>query len=90
MFNLDPSNICRLIKKLTHLVEKAADPSLRLAFKIIRHKRKKLGFEEFIRTYPDIVELVIDSTEQKRRRPKNKRKQKNFYSGKKHQHGLKT
>lgn len=36
------------------------------------------------------MELVIDSTEQKRRRPKNKRKQKNFYSGKKHQHGLKT
>jgi len=90
MFNLDPSNICRLIKKLTPLVEKAADPSLRLAFKIIRHKRKRLGFEEFIRTYPDIVELVIDSTEQKRRRPKNKKKQKNFYSGKKHQHGLKT
>jgi hypothetical protein len=49
-----------------------------------------MGFEEFIKMYPDIVELVIDTTEQRRRRPGNKKKQKNFYSGKKHQHGFKT
>ena len=34
--------------------------------------------------------MVINSTEQKRRQTKNKRKQKNFYLCKKHQHGLKT
>lgn len=90
IFNLDSSNICRLIKKLIPLLEAAADPTLRFALKTIKRKRKKMGFEEFIKTYPDLVELVIDSTEQKRKRPGNKKKQKNFYSGKKHQHGFKT
>lgn len=90
IFNLDSSNICRMIKKLIPLLEEAADPTLRFALKIIKKKRKRMGFEEFIKTYPDIVELIIDSTEQKRRRPGNKKKQKNFYSGKKHHHGFKT
>lgn len=90
VFNLDASNICRMIGKMKPLVEEAADPNLRFALRSIRNRRKKMGFEEFVRMYPDIVELVIDSTEQKRRRPTNKKKQKNFYSGKKHQHGLKT
>lgn len=91
VFNLDASNICRMIKKLIPLVEGAADPTLRFALKDILKKRKKItSFEEFIKTYPDLVELVIDSTEQKRKRPGNKKKQKNFYSGKKHQHGFKT
>lgn len=90
IFNLDASNICRLIKKLIPLLEIAADPTLSSSLRLIKQKRKRLGFEEFIRLYPDLFELVIDTTEQKRQRPKNKRKQKNFYSGKKHQHGLKT
>lgn len=90
IFNLNASNICRLIKKLIPLLEIAADPTLSSSLRLIKHKRKRLGFEEFIRVYPDLFELVIDTTEQKRQRPKNKRKQKNFYSGKKHQHGLKT
>lgn len=90
LFNLDSANICRLIKKLVPLIESIADPTLRFALKSINHRKRRLGFEELIRLYPDLVELVIDSTEQKRRRPGNKRKQKNFYSGKKHQHGFKT
>lgn len=91
IFDLNPSNICRLIEKLVPLVEEAADPSLSFAIKDILKKRKKIRtWDEFIKTYPDLIELVIDSTEQKRQRPKNKKKQKNFYSGKKHQHGLKT
>lgn len=91
IFNFDASNICRLIRRLIPLIEVAADPSLRFAIKDILKKRKKIRtWEEFIRTYPDLVELVIDSTEQKRRRPINKKRQKNLYSGKRHQHGLKT
>jgi len=35
-----------------------------------------LGFEEFIRTYPDIVELVIDSTEQKKKTTKKTKENK--------------
>jgi len=91
VFNIDASNICRLIKRLIPLLEKAADPTLCFAIKDILKKRRKIRtWEEFIKTYPDLVELVIDSTEQKRQRPSNRKKQKNFYSGKKHQHGLKT
>lgn len=91
IFNLDASNVCRMLRKLTPVLEAAADPTLRFALKDILKKRKKIkSFEEFARLYPDLVELVIDSTEQKRKRPGNKKKQKNFYSGKKHQHGFKT
>jgi hypothetical protein len=91
IFNFDSSNICRLIGRLTPLVEEAADPALKGSLRDILKKRKKIRtWEEFITTYPDLVELVIDATEQKRRRPLNKKKQKNLYSGKKHQHGLKT
>lgn len=91
VFNLDPSNICRMIEKLMPILEVAADPTLKFALKDILRKRKKVrSFEEFAKLYPDLVELVIDSTEQKRKRPTNKKKQKNFYSGKKHQHGFKT
>ena len=90
IFNLDASNICRLIRKLVPIIERTADPTLSFVLKSIKHRKRRLGFEEFIRLYPDLVELVIDSTEQKRRRPSSKRKQKNFYSGKKHQHGFKT
>lgn len=37
-----------------------------------------------------MMEIIIDATEQKRKRPTNKRKQKNVYSGKKHMHSFKT
>jgi hypothetical protein len=91
VFNLDASNVCRLIRRLTPLLEQAADPILLFALKDILKKRKKIRtWEEFVRKYPDLFELVIDSTEQKRKRPTNKRKQKNFYSGKKHTHSFKT
>lgn len=90
VFNLDAANVCRLIGRLFPLVEAAADPTLRFAIKDILKKRRKIrSWKEFTRLYPDLIEIAIDSTEQRRRRPSNKKKQKNFYSGKKHQHGLK-
>lgn len=90
IFNLDGSNICRLIRRLIPLVEKAADPTLSFALKSLKYHKRRLNFEEFARLYPDMLEFIIDTTEQRRRRPKNKKKQKNFYSGKKHQHAFKT
>lgn len=91
IFGFDSTNIGRLISKLTPIVEKAADPNLLFALKNINKRRKKIKtWTEFIEKYPDIVEVIIDSTEQKRRRPGSKKKQKNFYSGKKHQHSFKT
>lgn len=91
IFDFDSTNIGRLIDKLTPIVEASADPQLLFALKNINKGRKKIrSWREFIEKYPDIVEIIIDSTEQKRRRPVNRRKQKNFYSGKKHQHSFKT
>jgi len=91
IFDLDTANISRLITKLTPLVEQVADPTLLFALKNINKGRKKIGsFEEFATLYPDLVEIVIDATEQKRRRPTHKKKQKNYYSGKKHMHSFKT
>src|SRR3990167_3532615 len=78
IFNLNASNICRLIKKLSPLVEKAADPTLQFVLKSIKYRKRRLNFEEFARLYPDLLEFIIDSTEQKRQRPKNKKKQKTF------------
>lgn len=91
LFNLDSSNVSRLIIKLTPIIEEASDPTLLFALKSINKGRKKIkSFEEFAKLYPDLIELVIDATEQKRKRPTNKKKQKNFYSGKKHMHSFKT
>jgi len=91
IFNLDATNIGRLIRKLIPLVEVAADSNLKFFLKNINKGRKKIRtWEEFARAYPDLIEIIIDTTEQKRRRPTNKKKQKNFYSGKKHQHSFKT
>ena len=91
VFNLDSTNIGRLMRKLIPLVEAVADPNLRFAIKNINKGRKKIQtWEEFARTYPDLVEIIIDTTEQKRKKPSHKKKQKNFYSGKKHQHSWKT
>lgn len=91
IFNFDPTNIGRLVRKLIPLVEKSADSNLRFALRNINKGRKKIRtWEEFARKYPDLIEIIIDATEQKRRRPKNKRRQKTFYSGKKHQHSFKT
>lgn len=91
IFQLDATNVGRLIKKLTSLVEKAADPELLTYLKTAREKRKKIrNWDEFMEKFPDLAEIIIDATEQRRKRPVNKRRQKNVYSGKKHAHTLKT
>lgn len=91
IFQLDATNIGRLIVKLTPLVEQSADPMLLAYLKTSQKKRRKIRtWDEFVNEYPDLVEIIIDSTEQRRRRPVNKRKQKNVYSGKKHAHTMKT
>lgn len=91
IFQMDATNIGRLIGKLTPLVEQAADPKLLTYLKTAEKKRRKIRtWDEFVNEFPDLAEIIIDSTEQRRKRPANKRKQKNFYSGKKHAHTLKT
>jgi hypothetical protein len=91
IFDLDPSNISRLVIKLTPLIEQAADPTLKDYLKTVKRQRKKIrSWDELVETYPDIAEAITDATEQQTRRPKAKRKQRRYYSGKKKRHTLKT
>lgn len=91
MFHLDGSNIGRLIKKLTPLLEEAADPTLRTYLAAARKSRRKIRtWDEFVLQFPDLAEVIIDATEQRRTRPVGKRKQRRVYSGKKHAHTIKT
>lgn len=98
--NLDASNVCRLVNKLKPLLEKAADPNLSLSLKTKLNKikiklpslkgRKKISsWDDLKRQFPKVAEILIDATEQQRKRPK-RRVQKKYYSGKKKRHTLKT
>lgn len=91
IFQLDATNIGRLIGKLTPLLEQAADSDLLVYLKSTQRKRRKIRtWDEFVEEFPDLAEIIIDSTEQRRKRPVNRRRQKNVYSGKKHAHTIKT
>ena len=84
LFSLDKSNICRLRGKLQPLLEKAADPSLR-----IPPGAKKIStWEELLKVCPDFADVVTDATEQPRQRPQHR--QRRWYSGKKKRHTIKT
>ena len=52
-------------------------------------RRKRIGtLEEFLEAYPEL-EILIDGKEQPKRRPKDEKKKKSQYSGKKKRHTLK-
>lgn len=91
IFQLDATNIGRLIAKLTPLVEKVADSQLLSYLESAGKRRRKIrSWDEFVNEFPDLAEVIIDSTEQRRKRPVNKKRQRNVYSGKKHAHTVKT
>jgi len=88
---IDGTNVGRLIKRLSPFLEPAADPTLITLLKEGKQARKKIRtWDEFVTAYPDLAEVIVDATEQRRKRPTKKRKQKRVYSGKKHAHTLKT
>jgi hypothetical protein len=85
LFNLDQSNVCRNIKHIEPLV-KLCIPLPKKVYK----KAKKIGtLEELLKYYPE-MKAFIDATEQAIPRPKNKRRRKSYYSGKKKKHTIKT
>lgn len=91
LFDLDGTNIGRAVKRLTPLVEQAADPVLKTYLKEAGKDQKKIrDWREFVEKYPDLVEIATDGTEQTILRPTGKRKQRRYYSGKKKRHTLKT
>lgn len=83
-FDLNRSNVKRGIDKLTPALERTLGKTLSLP------KRKIRTLEEFIELIPEAKDLFIDGTERPTQRPKNSKKQKDNYSGKKKAHTKKN
>lgn len=58
--------------------------------KLVLPERKIASVEEFQRLFPEIKEVMVDATERKIQRPKNKKRQNKTYSGKKKIHARKN
>lgn len=85
LFHLHNSNVCRNIRYLEPLV-KACIP---LPEKIHKQTKKIGDIEELLEFFPE-MKAFLDATEQEIPRPKNKRRRKSHYSGKKKKHTVKT
>ncbi|MFH0837143.1 MAG: transposase family protein [Candidatus Aenigmatarchaeota archaeon] len=85
LFHLHNSNVCRNIRYLEPLV-KACIP---LPEKIHKQTKKIGDIEELLEFFPE-MKAFLDATEQEIPRPKNKRRRKSHYSGKKKRHTVKT
>ena len=85
LFDLDQSSICRDIQKIESLIRQWV-PIPQKIYKITKRLKTPEEVEQY---FPEFL-FFIDSTEQQIPRPKNKRRKKMFYSGKKKKHTVKT
>jgi hypothetical protein len=106
LFDLDESNICREFKQrlmpvllqvlpvplrdaplrdLLSCAEEASDKP-----KQSQKPRRINTLAELLKAHPEFNELLVDATEQEVPQPKDKLKRKHAYSGKQHDHTLKT
>ncbi|NQE44819.1 hypothetical protein C5S31_02190 [ANME-1 cluster archaeon GoMg2] len=84
LFDLDRSNTCRNVQKLTPILENV------LGKKMVLPSRKINSLKELLEIFPGVKDLFIDGTERPLQRPKDKAKQKKNYSGKKKAHTRKN
>ena len=84
LFDLDRSNTCRNVQKLTPILENV------LGKKMVLPSRKISSLEELFEIFPRVKDLFIDWTERPLQRPKYEEKQKKNYSGKKKAHTRKN
>lgn len=85
LFDLHESNVWRDIRQLETLVKRC----IPLPKKVHKRTRKIGTIEELLEYYPEF-KAILDATEQEIPRPKNKRRRKSHYSGKKKRHTVKT
>ena len=85
LFNLTQSNILKDIRKLEPLVTQVLPLP-----KKMHNKAKRLETIEEIEAMFPCFKAFLDSTEQEIPRPKNRRRRKTHYSGKKKRHTVKT
>lgn len=85
LFDLNQSNVCRDI----HILEPLVKRCIPLPKKIYNMARRARTIEEVEKYFPGF-KAFIDASEQEIPRPKNKRRRKSYYSGKKKKHTVKT
>ena len=85
LFDLDQSNVCRDIKKIEPLIRECL-PIPQKLYKVIRRLKAK---EEVEKYFPGFIAFT-DCTEQPIPRPKDRKKRKLYYSGKKKKHTVKN
>ncbi len=85
LFDLDQSNICRDIQKIESLIRDCVPIPQK-----IYNKTKRLKTPEEVEQYFPGFLSFIDATEQQIPRPKDKRRKKIYYSGKKKKHTIKN
>ena len=85
LFELDQSNVLKDIRKLEPLVKDVLPTPGKLHDKV----RRLQTLEEITAMFPEL-KAFLDATEQEIPRPKNKRKRKTHYSGKRKRHTVKT
>ena len=106
LFDLDESNICREFKQrlMPVLLEVLPVPLRDAPLRTIVHcaedkpdhekpvkKPKRINtLEELLKAHPEFAEVLIDATEQEVPQPADKLKRKHAYSGKQHDHTIKT
>jgi hypothetical protein len=83
-FDVDRAQTKRWVDELRGHLEKALGKAMVLPVRKIR------SVEEFLERFPAVRELIIDGTERPVQRPKDKKNQKQRYSGKKKKHTQKN
>lgn len=84
IFGVDRSRPNRWVGDLLDVLEQA------LGHEVVLPERKIDDVEEFFVRFPEIKKLYIDGVERPTQRPKDKKKQKDYYSGKKKRHTKKN
>lgn len=77
IFNLDRGPACRRVHQLLPVLETA------LGRKLVLPERKITSVEEFYRKFPACRDVLVDGTERPVEKPKNQKRRKKVYSGKK-------
>jgi len=85
IFDLDKSNVMRDIKYLESAVKK----SIPIPAKKYADSKKLKSLDGIQQFFPELI-AITDGTEQQIPRPKNKKKRKTHYSGKKKKHTVKN
>lgn len=84
IMDFDKSRACRNAHFLLATLEKS------LGRRVVLPERKIRSMEEFLEKFPEAKDLFVDGAERPVQRPKNQKRQKKLYSGKKKAHTKKT